>query len=202
MKKFVSSLLTACVLVTGSVSVAYAGHHENKEEHAHEIGMSVGQAIPAENGVSLALKNEMAEDVSFQDLKGENGVVVAFVRSADWCPFCKKQLVDLEKIASQLSEQGYPLVSISYDAPEKLAAFKAKRKLSYTLASDTASANIKAFGLLNEKYEMGSKAYGIPHPAIYIIGNDGIVKAKLMEEGFKKRPASDLVLETVLAVSK
>jgi hypothetical protein len=38
---------------------------------------------------------------------------------------------------------------------------------------------------------------GIPHPAIYIIGADGVVIEKLYEEGYRTRPPAELVIAAV-----
>ncbi|MFC7291505.1 peroxiredoxin family protein [Hirschia litorea] len=202
MKKL-ASLLAVTSLLGGALSLpAFAEHHAEQAPAVFDVGVKVGETIPMAEGGLLSVIGSDGEKADFDSLKGDKGLVVAFVRSADWCPYCKKQMIDLDAIAESVATQGYPLVAVSYDAPEKLAKFKMKNELSYTLASDTGSANIKAFGLLNDAYKEGSKAHGVPHPAVYIIDNEGVVKAKLMEEGFKNRPASEVVFQAVDVVSK
>ena len=138
--------------------------------------------------------------VSFTEIAGEKGTVVAFFRSADWCPFCKKQLIDLEAAAAPLAETGWTLAGVSYDSPEILAGFKADKGLSYELYSDTGSAAIDAFDLRNHEMQAGSRYDGIPHPAIIFIGADGEVKAVMREEGYKDRPAIDMVVAMAAAL--
>ena len=158
------------------------------------VGPVVGQPAPAVSVVGPE------GTVSFTDLAGEKGTVVAFFRSADWCPYCKKQLIDLKEAAAPLGEAGWTLVGVSYDSPETLADFKAAKGLPYGLYSDTGSAAIDAFDLRNQDVPAGSRYDGIPHPAIVFIAADGTVKAVMREEGYKNRPPVDAILEMAAAL--
>lgn len=129
-------------------------------------------------------------------LYGKKGVTLVFFRSADWCPYCKAQLKDLNTVAAEMASKGWPIVAASYDPAKTLQAFTAKEKLVYPLMTDPGSKAIDAFGVRNQEMIGSGKFDGIPYPIILFIGTDGIVKAKLYEEGFKKRPPAQLVLET------
>lgn len=60
--------------------------------HAEEIGLEVGEKAPAFN-----LVNQEGEATTLSALTAEHGkVALAFFRSADWCPFCQRQLIDLQ----------------------------------------------------------------------------------------------------------
>ena len=169
---------------------AKAAETERIAEAAEEmrVGPVVGQPAPE---VSVVGPDGA---VSFMDIAGEKGTVIAFFRSAEWCPYCKKQLIDLEAAAAPLAEAGWTLAGVSYDSPEILAGFKAEKDLSYALYSDTGSAAIDAFRLRNHEMQPGSRYDGIPHPAIVFIGSDGVVKAVMREEGYKDRPAIEAVV--------
>lgn len=155
------------------------------------IGLADGVQAP-----SVALVDTGGQTQSFETLAGAKGTVVAFVRSADWCSFCKKQLIDLEAAAAPLADAGWTLVAVSYDPVGTLAGYKAEKGLSYELLSDEGSVAIKAFNLLNTDMKPGSRYDGIPHPAIVFIAADGKVASTLREDGYKARPAVDLVIET------
>ena len=158
------------------------------------VGPVVGQPAPA------ASVTGPEGVVSFTDLAGEKGTVVAFFRSADWCPYCKKQLIDLKEAAAPLADDGWTLIGVSYDPPETLADFKAAKDLPYGLYSDAGSAVIDAFDLRNPDVPAGSRYDGIPHPAIVFIAADGTVKAVMREEGYKDRPAVDAIMELAAAL--
>lgn len=135
--------------------------------------------------------------VSLKDLHGEKGTVLVFSRSLNWCPYCKSQAADLIEKSALLTDLGYNIAIITYDAPEKLADYAAKNEPSFPLLSDPQSQTIIAWGLRNEKYEPGSFAYGIPHPIIIVVGTDNKVAAKFAEEGYKTRPAVEQVAKAL-----
>ena len=95
-----------------------------------------------------------------------------------------------------MEKRGYRLAGLSYDAPDVLEAFVAKRGLTYTLLSDPKSEVIDRYKLRDPQYAAGSKAYGVPRPIIFIVARDGTIKAKLFEETFKTRPPLALVIQT------
>lgn len=178
--------LMALLPATGAV-LPLTAHAE--EAVRGDAGPTIGAAAPFG-----ALLDAAGAPVDMSALAGSRGTVVAFVRSAEWCPFCKKQLADLETAKAPLAEQGWSLVSVSYDAPEKLAAFAAANPVSYPLLSDPGSETIKAFNLLNKEMAEGTRTYGIPHPALVFVGSSGKVEAVLREESYRDRPANEAVI--------
>lgn len=162
------------------------------EDAMTDLGIPVGQNVPLITGV-----DHTGEPRTFDQLKGANGMTLAFVRSADWCPFCKRQLKDLNAIAADLDAKGYPLVALSYDSVETLENFHSKEELNYTLLSDPNSEIIDAFGVRNEEMNGRRRFDGIPHPAIFFIDDAGVVEAKLYEESYRDRPETELIIETV-----
>ena len=154
------------------------------------MAAEVGEAIPHK----LEVRDQNGGEQSFEALTGERGAVLVFVRSADWCPYCQAQLIELGEQAGAITDLGYTLVTISYDSVEKLKAFSDKYRFGYTMLSDEGSAIIKAFGVLNEEMDPNSDWYGIPHPAVFVVSRDGTITAKLMEDGYKARPpVTDIV---------
>ena len=84
-------------------------------------GLQAGAKAPT---ISLRDQNGKLQDLG--TLSGPNGLLLLFFRSADWCPFCKGQLVDLEGAQQAFAAKGIGVAAISYDSPEILANF-AKR---------------------------------------------------------------------------
>lgn len=163
-----------------------------------DIGPKIGAKIPT----AFAARDQKDVAKNFTDITGSKGVVIAFVRSAKWCPYCQAQLKDLQAIAGALSERGYPLVSLSYDPPDILAGFAEKTGITYTMLSDKGSVIIDAFDIRDPQYKEGSFAYGVPKPAIFIIDKAGTVRAKLAEDGYKTRPQIASIVTAVENLSK
>lgn len=188
----------AAIFALTLASASFAHHDKNHGES--EIAAAIGPVIDAPAPTFSGL-NAQGEAITLEDVAGSEGTILVFVRSADWCPFCKRQLIELSENAETLKAQGWQVVGLSYDTPEKLAKFSAKSDITYPLVSDTDSATIIAFGLLNEEVGINSRSYGIPHPAIVFIDAEGTVKAVLREEGYRKRPEIEQITETVTALS-
>ena len=133
---------------------------------------------------------------------GDKGLVLFFVRSADWCPICQAQLMELNGGAADIEARGYRLAGLSYDRPETLAAYVARRDITYTLLSDPKSEVITRYGLIDPQYPPGSRAHGVPQPIIFFIGPDEVIRAKLYENTFKKRPPLSLVIDTLDRIAR
>jgi peroxiredoxin len=145
-------------------------------------GPAVGVKIPAVAGVDQDGKLR-----TFNDLKGSKGLVLVFARSADWCPYCKTQLVDLNSQVDQFKAQGLTVAALTYDSPAVLADFAKRQGIRFPLLSDTGSKVIRAFGILNTNIAPKTPQYGIPFPGTYIVDAEGRVKSKYFEEDYRER---------------
>lgn len=188
------SVFAASVLVMTAVS-AFADDHGDGTSAM--VCVEAGTQAPEFSAVTSA-----GEAVTFADISGENGAVVVFSRSLDWCPYCKAQALELETIQADLDAQGWSLNLITYDAPEILAAYSEDKSLSYTFLSDTDSAMIDAYGLRNEEMPAGSRFEGVPHPAIIYIKADGEVAGVQKEEGYKTRPPTEGIAQLVTLINQ
>lgn len=152
---------------------------------AGELGPKVGAAIPHD----LAATDATGAARNFDSLIGPKGMALFFVRSVDWCPYCKAQTLSLDASSSDFTARGLSVVIVSYDAPEKQKKFAADRAVEITLLSDPKSEIIDAFGLRNEKHTSGRFA-GIPHPAAFIVKPDRTIAAKLYETDYETNDKS------------
>lgn len=153
-------------------------------EPMDHAGPAVGEAIPA----NFLVRDITGAERGLDDLAGENGLVLVFNRSADWCSYCQAQMVELRDIQGDLEQRGYALATLSYDAPATLAEFAQREDIGYAMLSDEGAAMIEAFDLRDPQYAEGSFAYGVPRPTILVIGRDGIVQSKMIETDYRIRP--------------
>ena len=159
--------------------------------HAAESpGLKVGDSAPG-----FTLPTGSGSEVSLRALLAKGPVALVFVRSADWCPFCRRQLQDLQKNLADIQATGLQLVALSYDSPETTAAAATKLGLTYPLLSDIGSKVIDAYGIRN--VEAKGRTEGIPHPVVYIIDQQGTIRVKLMRESYRERPESAEIIRGV-----
>jgi peroxiredoxin len=179
--------------VIGAILIGLLLNPVSQLKAAEDLGPSIGARVPDigtppdQNGTPRTL----------QSLMGENGLVLFFFRSADWCPFCQAQMMDLNTAVAAIERRGYRMAGISYDRPQTLKTFIDRRQIGYTLLSDPRSVIIDRYKLRDPQYPPGSFAYGVPRPIIFVLDKSGTIKAKLYEETYTKRPPSSLVISTI-----
>lgn len=159
-------------------------------------GIAVGEAAPA---VTALTAN--GEAVSFDALSGTSGTVLVFTRSAEWCPFCQEQLIQMKDAKDALASEGWNIAAISYDTPEVITTFAAKHDITYPLLSDTDSETIKRWGLLNEEMTVGTRYYGIPHPTVAYVSADGTLLRINTDTNFRVRPSTQDVIDAATGLS-
>ena len=148
------------------------------------FGPKVGSKAP-DLGV---LSDQAGKPQTLKGLAGKKGTVLVFYRSAGWCPYCQAQLMAMNAGAADIESRGYKIVGLAYDTPEVAKAFTDRRAITYTLLSDPKSEVIDRWGLRDPQYKQGSRAYGVPRPAIFVIDRKGKIRASLAEETYQKRP--------------
>lgn len=156
-------------------------------------GLKVG-----EKAADFTLKNSAGEEVALAALLKKGKVALVFVRSADWCPFCRKQLQALQASLKEIEATGVQLVSVSYDSPATLAAAATKLGVTFPMLSDTGSKVIDAYGIRNQ--EATGRGVGIPHPVVFILDQQGVIRVKLMRDGYRDRPESAEIIAGVKSI--
>jgi peroxiredoxin len=152
-------------------------------------GPAVGSTIPA-----FEAPDQNGRLQSLRTISGPKGAMLVFFRSADWWPYCKGQLVELEHNLESLRKQGLGVVAISYDSVAVLKNFAARRHITLPMLSDPGSKIIRTFGLLNDTVPQNTPAYGIPFPGTYIVNPQGVVTAKYFEDDYRERDTSSEIL--------
>ncbi len=151
---------------------------------ASEIpGLKIGETAP-----DFSLPGSVPEPLTLAALRAKGPVALVFVRSADWCPFCRNQLKNLEAARADIEAAGVQLVALSYDSPATNAAAAEKLGLKFPLLSDAGSKVIDAYGIRN--HEAQGRGAGIPHPVVFIVDRTGVIRAKLAREAYRDRPES------------
>lgn len=165
---------------------------------AEDLGPPVGLKAPDVG----TRPDQTGKPRTLPDLMGKNGLVLMFFRSADWCPYCQAQLIDMNGGNAEIEKRGYRVAALSYDSPEILQAFTAKRHIAFTFLSDPKSEVIDTYKLRDPQYPPGSRAYGVPRPIILILDRNGVIKAKLYEESYKVRPPVAAVISKLDEMGK
>jgi peroxiredoxin len=151
------------------------------------IGVAVGTRAPA-----FSLRDQSGRVHTNQTLRGPKGTVVLFVRSADWCPYCKAQLMDLQRAHQRFEQQGLKLATVSYDTVEILKSFADRRQIEYPMLADPDSQIIRAYGVLNS--EATGRDEGMARPGFFFIDPSGTIREKFFETSYQERDSANSVI--------
>ena len=153
-------------------------------------GPAVGERFPH----TLEAPDQNGQTRTLADLYGDNGVAVFFVRSADWCPFCMRQLADVNMRLDEFEALGLSVVTVSVDEVPLIKAFYDEQAIGYTMLADPNGDINEALGIRDLQYPVGSAQFGVPRPTLYVIDTSGTIRARYMEPTFRTRPDLDVVL--------
>jgi peroxiredoxin len=151
------------------------------------IGLPVGRKAP-----EFSARDQFGELQSLDTLKGPNGTAILFFRSADWWPYCKAQLVQLQTAIARFKKQGIGLAAISYDSVEILKYFTDKHKITFPMLADPNSETIRAYGVLNT--EALDRFKGMARPGFFFIDNKGVIREKFFEARYRERLSGNNVI--------
>jgi len=190
MKSSISWVLVGVSLLTFAVGVLSVGTARAQYNAESNAILKIGNKIPALSGTDQFGKNR-----DLANLTGPNGLVILFYRSADWCPYCKGQLLSLQRATPHFKEKGIGLVGVSYDSPEILKFFTDKYAITYPLLADPKSEVIERFGVLNTTASGFTK--GMSYPGFVYVIRDGRIEETFFEEDYHTRFTGNGVLTKI-----
>lgn len=184
MKHLQQALIAATLLVFGAALAA-------------DMRATPGPAPGVKFPHTLAAVDQNGKAQTLKSLMGTKGVAVFFVRSADWCPFCKHQLADANQRLAEFRALGINIASVSVDEVPLVAAFSQAQSIGYTMLSDPKGDINLALGIRDEQYPLGSKAFGVPRPTLFVIDTSGTLRLRYMEPTYRTRPDLSVVLADI-----
>lgn len=191
--KQVFLVLAVCILSLGA-----------KSQDAPK-GLPVNDKAPV-----FVAKDQNGKNVSLENLLQKGPVVLVFYRG-QWCPYCNRQLSQLQDSVSYIVAKGATLVAVSPEKPENIQKTIAKTKATYpilfddgltimnaynvTYQVDTATvAKYKKYGI-DFKEANGSNGDHLPVPAVFVIGKNDIIKYVHFDPDYTKRASVKEILD-------
>jgi len=128
----------------------------------------VGDTAP-----DFTLPSDTGEEVTLSGLEGK---VIVYFYPAAMTPGCTKQACDFSDSLDRLQGEGYTVVGISPDQPEKLAKFREHDGLTITLLSDPDKNVLTEWGAFGEKKLYGKVVQGVIR-STFVVENGTITYA-------------------------
>jgi peroxiredoxin Q/BCP len=128
---------------------------------------------PGDTAPDFTLPDDQGGEVSLAGLRGRK--VIVYFYPAAMTPGCTKQACDFTESLDSLRAQGFEVLGISPDKPEKLAKFRDRDGLTITLLSDADKAVMTAWGAFGEKKLYGKVVQGVIR-STFVVDEDGRVE--------------------------
>lgn len=182
--------------------------------------LTIALSIHAQDGPKGLNVNDKAPGFSAKDQAGKNitlkeqlktgSVVLVFYRG-QWCPYCNRQLKNLEDSLALISAKGGKLIAITAEKQENINKTITKTNASYPILFDDSLKIMKSYDVafaVDQKTIERYKGYGIdfnevngnnganlPVPAVYIINKEGKIVYKYFDADYRKRPSVKELLD-------
>ncbi len=175
-------------------------------------GPAVAQPAPASLTASALVVGETAPAFNGQDAAGrpvelkqllKKGPVVLYFYRGQWCPYCTKELSELQDSLLTLTAKGAQVVVVTPETPENIRLTVTKTKAAFTIVHDQDFAIMKAYrtaftvdAATAQKYRgfgvdlrkaNGAEVDVLPVPATYVIGRDGTIRFAFFDPDYRHR---------------
>ncbi len=147
---------------------------------------AIGQRAP-----DFAVVDQYGAPFTLRDLLGEGPLVLVFYRG-HWCPFCRRHMTKLQGNLGRIRERGARLAALAIDQPKLSRRLADDLGLEFTLLCNPDSSVIEDYGIANRLLGVQS---GIPHPSVFIIDGDGIVRFREVRHNYRRRTTSHRILK-------
>jgi peroxiredoxin len=174
---------------------------------ANSVGQSAPQ--PGEPMPDFLPPDEAGHLVRLADLFEKSPVVLSFHRG-HWCPYCRLNADALAKIAPDVERFGGQIVAISPEKRRYGAELKSYAKAPFPVLADINNgyalelnllfwvgdekrAAMRAGGFDIAPYQ-GNETWMLPIPATFVVGQDGVVRARHIDPDYRHRMNLDDLL--------
>lgn len=180
----------------------HTSHSESPESK-----FQIGDVVP-----NFTAKDQFDHSFDLYQALEEGPVVLMFYRGY-WCPYCNKQLSQMEDSLSFISEKGGSVIAVTPESPQGIAKTISKTKASFRIVHDQDFHIMDLFEVrftlseqLNQLYQKngiyveknnGSKGPNLPVPATYIIGQNRKILYAFYDPNYKKRATVGKILENL-----
>jgi peroxiredoxin len=177
----------------------------------NENGGGENAPRPGEPMPLFVLPDESGRLVALPSLLERGPVAVMFFRG-HWCPYCRLNVRAVIKAYDRIKALGADVVAIMPETQEYAAEFKSEAGAPFPVLTDldngyALSLNLaiwlgmeieRLLSYLDMPNFHGNDGWLLPIPAAFVIGHDGMVKARFVDPDFRRRMA----IEDLLAALK
>jgi peroxiredoxin len=164
----------------------------------------VGEPMPP-----FLLPDEQGRLVRLGDLLGQGPVAIAFHRG-HWCPYCRINIGALARAEEEIAAEHRHIAAIVPDRQRFAVWLKSDAKAPFPVLTDMDNGYAMSIGLAiwvgdklkqmmigsrwDPSVSQGNDNWMLPIPATFVVGTDGIIRARFVDPDYRMRMAIDDML--------
>jgi len=156
---------------------------------------------PGDPMPGFVLPDENGDRVSLDDLLDEGPVAITFHRG-HWCPYCRININALAQAQKELAEGEGQIIGIMPDLQKFVVELKKQSNVPFRILSDMNNGYALSLNLtiwvgtelqrmlqnrVNIPAFQGNSSWMLPIPATFVVGCDGIIRARFIDPDYRKR---------------
>jgi peroxiredoxin len=165
----------------------------------NENGGGENAPRPGQRMPSFVLPDESGRLVTLPSLIERGPIAVMFFRG-HWCPYCRLNARAVIKAYDRIKAMGADVVAIMPETQEYAAKFKSEASAPFPVLTDldngyALSLNLaiwlgveieRLLSYLDMASFHGNDGWVLPIPATFVVGSDGVVKARFVDPDFRR----------------
>jgi peroxiredoxin len=207
--------LEAYAMAGREIFPAYGEAVDRLVERIHQNGGGENAPRPGDPMPPFILPDETGRLISLNSLLEKGPVAVMFYRG-HWCPYCGLNVRAVIQAFDQIKSAGGQVVAIMPEIQEFAEKFKSDSRAPFPVLTDldngyALSLNL-AIWLGTEIQQLlsyqdlsdfqGNDGWILPIPATFVVGRDGLVKARFVDPDFRKRMEVDDLIATLKSANQ
>jgi peroxiredoxin len=173
-----------------------------------QTGLKQGDKAPEFIGVDNSGKK-----LDLKSLLKDHKAVVLFFYRGQWCPYCNKQISQLQDSLQLLIAKGAYVVGVTPETGENINKTIGKTHASFSIIQDKGYTIMKAYGVnyvVDPEMYAKLKGYGVdleknngntdhvlPVPATYVINRSGKIVYVHFDKDYTKRASVSAILDAL-----
>lgn len=181
------------------------------ESDAGAAAPKVGEPMPA-----FLLPDERGRLVHLDEFLGEGPVAIAFHRG-QWCPYCRINIAALARAQEEIAAERRRIAAIVPDRQKFTVWLKSDAKAPFPVLTDMDNGYALSLGLAfyvgdemkrmmvssgwDPSRSQGTDNWMLPIPATFVVGTDGIIRARFVDPDYRLRMAIEDVVAALRAAN-
>ena len=207
--------LEAYAMAGKEIFPAYGEAVDRLVARIHENGGGENAPRPGDPMPPFVLPDETGRLTDLNSLLGKGPVAVMFYRG-HWCPYCRLNFRAVIQAYDQIEASGGQVVAIMPEVQEFTEKFKTESGAPFPVLTDLDNGYALSLNLaiwLGAEIQRllsyqdlsnfhGNDGWVLPIPATFVVGRDGLVKARFVDPDFRRRMEIDDLIAALKSASR